>query len=90
MYFYVLKRTKIVGGFASGEGLLVKASGRKVYQFTAKPGYFSVPVEKGEDGRLWKFQNSAGQRTLMTVPPCLARNAKELLLPAEVVEKNAK
>jgi len=30
-----------------------------------------------------------GQRLLMTVPPCLAATAKELLLPAEVVKKDA-
>jgi len=87
LYFYVPKGTKIVGGFASGEGSLLNASGKKVHEFPAKPGYFSVPVQQGEDGRLWKFENTSGQRTLMTVPPCLARNARELLLPAEVVEK---
>jgi hypothetical protein len=34
------------------------------------------------DGKLWRFDHSQGQRLLMTVPPCLARNAAELLLPA--------
>jgi hypothetical protein len=48
-----------------------------------------VPVKPGEDGRLWKFHQCAGQRLLMTVPPYLARSGKELLLPAEVVEKDA-
>jgi hypothetical protein len=87
LYFYVPKGTRTVGGFASGPGSLLNASGKKVHEFAAKPGYFSVPVDSGEDGRLWKFENTSGQRILMTVPPCLARNAKELLLPAEVVEK---
>jgi len=48
-------------------------------------GYFSVPVPEGQDGRLWKLENAGGQRLLMTVPPYLARNEKELLLPREVV-----
>jgi hypothetical protein len=34
----------------------------------------------------FSIENSAGQRLLMTVPPALARNAKELLLPMEVVD----
>jgi hypothetical protein len=43
-------------------------------------------VEAGEDGKLWQFQNTAGSRMLMTVPPYLARSGSELLLPAEVVK----
>ena len=54
--------------------------------FAAKPGYFKVPVPPGQDGRLWSFRTTSGYRTLMTVPPCLARDARELLLPAEVIE----
>jgi hypothetical protein len=88
LYFYVPKGTKVVGGFASGEGLLLNGSGKEVHRFGSKPGYFRVEVAPGEDGKLWKFQNSQGQRLLMTVPPCLARSAGELLLPAEVVEKD--
>jgi hypothetical protein len=88
LYFYVPKETKTVGGFSSGLGTLLDGSGRLVHTFDNKPGYFSVPVAAGQDGKLWKFQNSAGQRLLMTVPPCLARSAAELLLPAEVIESD--
>lgn len=88
--FYVPRGTKIVGGFASGPGTLVNASGKKVHEFDAKPGYFSVPVEAGQGGKLWQFQNTAGTRTLMTVPPYLARAGSELLLPEEVVKDAAK
>jgi hypothetical protein len=35
------------------------------------------------------FSNTAGKRLLMTVPPCLARSPKELLLPKEVVKADA-
>jgi hypothetical protein len=86
-YFYVPKGTKTVGGFASGIGVLRDGNGKKVHDFDTKPGYFSVPVGEGQDGKLWKFENGVGQRLLMTVPPCLASSAAELLLPVEVVRE---
>ena len=88
LYFYVPKGTKTIGGYASGVGDLLDGSGTKVHAFDKKAAYFSVPVPAGQDGKLWKFQNSTGQRLLMTVPPCLARNERELLLPREVVERD--
>jgi hypothetical protein len=90
LYFYVPKGTKTIGGYASGMGDLLDGSGKKVHTFDKAAAYFSVPVPAGQDGKLWKFQNSTGQRFLMTVPPCLARNERELLLPREVVEQDAK
>lgn len=89
LYFYVPKGTKILGGFSEGEGWLLNPAGKTVHQFESKPGYFSIPVPEGEDGKLWSFKHSAGNRFLMTVPPCLARDANELLLPEEVVAKDA-
>jgi hypothetical protein len=89
LYFYVPKGTKIIGGFSEGEGWLLNPAGNTVHHFESKPGYFSIPVPAGEDGKLWSFKHSAGNRFLMTVPPCLARDAKELLLPEEVVVKDA-
>ena len=79
------------GGGASGLVTVqwLDGAGKKVYAFDKKAAYFSVPVPAGQDGKLWKFQNSTGQRLLMTVPPCLARNERELLLPREVVERDA-
>ncbi|MBI1832685.1 MAG: DUF4838 domain-containing protein [Planctomycetes bacterium] len=90
LYFYVPKGTKVIGGYASGVGDLLDGAGKKVHTFDKKPAYFSVPVPAGQDGKLWKFQNSTGQRLLMTVPPCLARNERELLLPREVVERDGR
>lgn len=89
LYFYVPKGTKVIGGFSEGEGLLLDPSGKTAHQFAGKPGYFSIPVLPGSDGKLWCFKNTAGSRQLMTVPPCLARDATELLLPEEVVERDA-
>jgi hypothetical protein len=89
LYFYVPKGTQTVGGYSSGPGTLLDSQGRAVHTFDKKPGFFSVPVEASEQGKLWKFERCSGQRLLMTVPPCLARSAEELLLPAEVVKRDA-
>jgi hypothetical protein len=89
LYFYVPRGTKVVGGYASGQGTLLDGGGKTVHTFTKEPGYFSVPVPPGQDGKLWQFHQCSGQRLLMTVPPYLARSGKELLLPAEVVDKDA-
>jgi hypothetical protein len=94
LYFYVPKGTKLIGGWASRianwapriSGLLVDPDGKTVLDFAkAEDGYFKAPVPPGQDGKLWKFENSQGQRLLMTVPPYLARSGDELLLPVEVV-----
>jgi hypothetical protein len=88
LYFYVPKGTRVIGGYSSAVGTLHDADGKSAFTFSTKPGYFSVAVPPGMDGRLWKFHQCAGERRLMTVPPYLARNERELLLPAEVVEKD--
>lgn len=88
LYFYVPRGTKIVGGFSEGAGKLRDGKGAEVLSFEQKAGYYSVPVAPGQDGALWSFDNCAGDKTLMTVPPYLARSAEELLLPQEVVEKH--
>lgn len=99
MYFYVPKGTTVVGGWASRiaswaprtSGKLLDADGGGVLDFSkSEEGWFKVPVAKGQDGRLWKFENSQGQRLLMTVPPYLVRRPKDLLLPVEVVEADEK
>ena len=98
LYFYVPKGTKVVGGWASRianwapriSGKLLDGSGREAFDFgAAEEGWFKVQVPEGEDGKLWKFENSQGQRLLMTVPPYLARTSEGLLLPSEVVEKDS-
>ncbi len=93
LYFYVPRGTETVGGFSTGtRGTLRDAEGNVVLDFSEmeEPGYFSVPVPEGQDGRLWRFDGSVGSRMLMTVPPYLARNAAELLLPEEVVRRDGR
>jgi len=97
LYFYVPKGTKSVGGWASRvanwapriSGKLIASDGKEVLDFAQREdGWFNVPVPEGQDGSLWQFKDTQGQRLLMTVPPCLARTAEELLLPKEVVERD--
>ncbi len=98
LYFYVPKGTKFVGGWSSRianwaprpAGQLLDPAGNVALDFgKTDEGWFKVPVGPGQDGRLWKFEKSHGQRLLMTVPPFLARRAQDLLLPVEVVEADS-
>lgn len=97
--FYVPKGTKLVGGWASRianwappvSGRLLDGGGNVALDFTGRgDGWFTVPVPVGQDGKLWTFVDTQGQRLLMTVPPYLARSGEELLLPVEVVESDAR
>jgi hypothetical protein len=93
LYFYVPKGTEIVGGFTRGNNngrtQVYNGDGVQVFvmdKVEGGEGYFSIPVPKGQDGKLWSFRKGYGTQILMTVPPYFARNEKELLLPREVVE----
>lgn len=97
LYFYVPKGSMVVGGWAARianwapriSGTLKDADGNVCFDFdTAEDGWFQASVSKGQDGRLWKFENCHGVRQLVTIPPYLARSGEELLLPREVVERD--
>ncbi|MDD5262801.1 MAG: DUF4838 domain-containing protein [Methylacidiphilales bacterium] len=104
MYFYVPRGTKIVAGCAIGaqgradQGVIKDPMGNVVFQFNrlkeeiVKNGRanFQVPVPPHTDGSLWKMEGILQQRNLLNVPPYYARSAEELLLPMEVVERDAK
>ncbi len=92
--FYVPRGTTLVGGWASRianwappvSGRLLDGAGNLALDFSGRgDGWFTVPVAPGQDGKLWTFVDTQGQRLLMTVPPFLARGGEELLLPVEVV-----
>lgn len=93
LYFYVPKGTQVVAGYATNNrGTILDVEGNEIFDFTdleSPESYFEVDVPEGKDGQIWKFHNSYGRRKLMTVPPYLARNARELMLPREVVEADA-
>ncbi len=88
--FYVPKGTKTIGGFSNGYGDVIDSSGEKVYSLTGTTTYFNIPVEKGQDGKIWKIQSGTGVCVFMTIPSCFARNPSELLVPAEVIDKDSK
>ena len=92
LYCYVPKGTKAVGGWFVGRaGVLRDPDNNVAIDFSKKEdGWFSVPVKPGQDGKLWKFENNGGYRQLMTVPPYLFRSNKDVILPKEVVDKDAK
>ena len=90
LYAYVPRGSAFIGGFSEGVGQLLDPNGKVAYTFSNKPGYFRVPVPEGGDGKLWCFSQCIGDRLLMTIPPCLAEDAAELLLPEEVVERDAR
>jgi hypothetical protein len=91
LYFYVPKGTKVVGGYRDAQGQVLDGSGKKVFTFDGAENrnYWSTPVAPGQDGKLWKLDNIVGQVMLMTVPPYLARNAEEMMVPAEVLKADA-
>ena len=89
LYFYVPRGTKVVGGYTdSTRGSMLDGDNKVMFDFSTMEatGYFSVAVPEGQDGTLWKFSDSRGSRSLMTVPPYLATSVETLLLPREVVE----
>jgi len=91
LYFYVPKGTKTVVVFASGSGSLLDGSGAEAFKFDAwKPSFCSIPVPKGQSGKLWKFHKCTGKRLLINVPPFLARSGAELLLPKAVVDRDSR
>lgn len=99
LYCYVPKGTKVFGGWSARiaqwappvSGTLQNAAGEVMIDFgKIDSGWFSCPVPEGHDGRLWKFVDCQGVRQLCTVPPYLAITGKDLLLPEEIVEADAK
>ena len=100
LYCYVPKGTRQIGGWAQrtanwaprNRGKILDPEGNARFDFgemEGDAGWFLVDVPEGMDGKLWKFEDNNGMRFLMTVPPYLARSGAELLLPEEVIEKDA-
>jgi hypothetical protein len=88
--FYVPKGTKLIGFFGGEHGELHDSHGRPVFWLNGRdPNYYSVAVPDGEDGAFWTVRYGRGSLQLLTVPPYLARTPAELLLPAEVVARDA-
>ncbi len=94
LYFYVPKGTTVIGGFVDRHNhtTFYDSEGNAYTDWRnddENQGFFSIPVPEGKDGTLWKIESNRNIRLrLMSVPPFVARNAEELLLPAEVLDPN--
>jgi hypothetical protein len=90
MHFYVPRGTRTVGIHGGDHGEIHDAEGHPLFWLNGRPaGYYSIPVPDGQDGRLWRIRYGRGPIRLLTVPPYLARAPEELLLPPDVVERDA-
>lgn len=90
LYFYVPRGTKTLGLFGGERGEVCDSAGRSVFSLNDRAkNFYGVGVPAGEDGKLWQIRKGHGSIRLLTVPPCLATTAAELLLPAEVVAKDS-
>lgn len=85
-YFYVPRGVKEVK--LSAHYLVVKAPSDKTPQGRIikasdmdADGVYSVPVAEGDDGRCWTIVSSIGPLTLFNVPPYIARDPSEFILP---------
>ncbi len=96
LYFFVPTGTRQVGGKINHHSrvLLIDGDGNEVggwQNLEENEGYFAADVPDGQDGALWRIgSNTRSTLTLLTVPPYLAINEKELLLPAEVLDPDYK
>ena len=89
LYFYVPRGTPVVGLFGGSTGTVIDSRGKEVFSLEGRQaGFYSIPVAKGTDGKLWQVHHAVGSIRLLTVPPYLARSADELLLPREVIERD--
>lgn len=85
--FYIPKGTKLLGFFGRGTGAIHDSNNTVVHELSGESGYVSIPVPRGEDGTFWRFRGLVGgQVRLLTVPPYMAPNPSQLMLPREVVE----
>ncbi|MEZ6049675.1 MAG: DUF4838 domain-containing protein [Planctomycetaceae bacterium] len=88
-YFYVPKGTKVIGLQGGGTGRILDPLGQEVLLLEKqKPGFYSIPVPKGRDGKLWQIIAANQEFRLMTVPPYLSGSSRQLLLPREVLDRD--
>lgn len=88
-YFFVPRGVKFVGGYAERpRGMMLDGDGKQVFAFTSMtgPGYYTVRVPPGQDGKLWRLVKASGEHQLLTVPPFLNVDASQLLLPIQVID----
>lgn len=89
-YFYVPKGTKIIGLFGGEHGEVRDSEDRPQFWLNGRDrNFYGVAVPEGQDGTIWRVRYARGAVRLLTVPPYFGRTPQDLLLPREVVEKDA-
>jgi len=89
-YFYVPRSTSVVGIVGGSHGELQDGLQRAVFWLNGRAqGIWWVPVPQEQDGTVWRLKDADGAVTLLTVPPYFAPTPGQLLLPVEVVERDA-
>lgn len=89
MYFYVPKGSATVDFFNKGYKFKVKLPGGKdaLDVPTTLGEYFSIPVQAGQDGKVWSVQGLAlSHFGFFNVPNLLAASPAALLIPREVAQ----
>lgn len=91
LFFYVPRGTKTLHMFYSGTQCKILDSDRKVlHEITTNDEVISVDVPTGQDGKLWSItQRSAHQIWLFNAPNVYASSPSSMLLPRELVGKDA-
>lgn len=91
MYFYVPKGTRELQYFWSGGPHKVLGPDRKVIQeVKASDEVVTIPVPAGQDGQCWSLSpHSHGQLWFFNAPNGLAASPNALLLPRELVARDA-
>jgi hypothetical protein len=91
MYFYVPKGTRELQYFWSGGPHRVLGPDRKVIQdVKVSDEVVAIPVPAGQDGQCWSLSpHSHGQLWFFNAPNCLAASPNALLLPRELVGRDA-
>jgi hypothetical protein len=87
--FYVPKgKKKVVLYMENGGAHVFNAKLRKVLNPTKKrKQVVEIPVKSGEDGTIWNIQSVVGIIVLKNIPPLLALNEDELLIPEQCTQK---
>ncbi len=90
-YFYVPKGTEVIGAYAeAGAGGVFGPDGNQVLDLDqTETDYVSINVPEGQDGKLWSVRRMSGRFRLMNVPPYGTAKAEDLLLPEEVLKREA-
>lgn len=90
-YFYVPKGVRTIGLYGGDHGEIRDSLDRPHFWLNGKPrNYYSVPVPPGQDGKIWHIRYANGPVRLLTVPPYLSLTPDGLLLPRELIEKDAR